>query len=80
MRTRMYIGHASGRLIAFDSVTPPTQSSHGHLYGAVIGPFRTRRAQLWAEKHGAQNPHFRCVNDAERIAHSDARQRKLKEE
>lgn len=42
----------------------------GHNTGALamIGPFRTRRAALWAEKYGRSNPHFQHVNDAERLS------------
>ena len=66
---RWYVGHTNrGTLTAFTADTEPTEASHGATYGAVIGPFRTRRAAFWAERHGANNPHFAHVNDAERIA------------
>jgi len=63
-----YVGHLpDGRLERFLSDVTPTLASHGHLYGAVIGPFRTARAARWAEKYGRDNPHFQCVRDAERL-------------
>ena len=46
----------------------PTQATHGHLYGAVIGPFRTKRGAQFMAKHGRSNPHLQTVDDAERIA------------
>jgi hypothetical protein len=51
----------------FRSKDMPTNASHGKLYIYVIGPFRTKRACTWAEKYGANNPHFQNVNDAERL-------------
>lgn len=71
MKRYWYIGvnHQDGKAYeAFYSNTPPTHDYHGHIYHAVIGPFRTKRAALWAEKYGMGNPHFRHVNDAERIS------------
>lgn len=65
---KWYIGHTATALVAFQSPTNPTETTHGHLYRAVIGPFRTRRAAQWAEQYGFLNPHFQHVNDAERIA------------
>jgi hypothetical protein len=61
---RWYIGHNNGH-IAFQSDFEPTPTSHGELYCAVIGPFKTKRAAMWAEKYGYMNPHFRHVDDAE---------------
>ena len=63
-----FIGHKTGKLVAFDCDYIPTEKSHGHLYGAVIGSFKTRRAQKWAEQYGYMNPHFYHVDDAERIS------------
>jgi hypothetical protein len=34
----------------------------------AIGPFVTKRAALWAEKYGLNNPHFQHVRDAERLS------------
>jgi len=69
MKTRWYIGHkTNGGLIAFSDTSTPTEQGYGKLFGAVIGPFKTKRAALWAEKYGRFNPHFQHVNDAERLA------------
>jgi hypothetical protein len=57
--------------VAFQSEVVPTEKSHGeYLY--CVGPFRTKRGVRWAEKFGKRNPHFTCVNDAERFAASEA--------
>lgn len=55
----------------FRSSTEPTRESDGERYIAVIGAFRTRRAQMWALKYGKNNPHFQTVNDAERISKTE---------
>jgi hypothetical protein len=66
---RWYVGVKTGaKFEAFRSETTPTQATHGHLYGGVIGPFRTKRAALWCEKHGWNNPHAQTVAEMERIA------------
>jgi len=67
MKMNWYVGLAvtTYALIAFRASATPTEAS-GYL--AVIGPFRTKRAALWAEKYGSNNPHFQHVNDAERLS------------
>ena len=65
---KWYIGMTPGKFKSFQSDTTPTESTHGIRYLAAIGPFRTKRAALWAEQYGYNNPHFRHVNDAEHIA------------
>jgi hypothetical protein len=68
-KTSWYIGRLhSGSLEAFTSRTVPTETTHGTRYTYAIGPFRTRRAAQWAERYGSGNPHFRHVDDAERLA------------
>jgi hypothetical protein len=62
-----YTGHKDGKVERFSSNTPPTQKSHGHLYNAVTGPFKTKRAADWAVKNQG-NPHFHHVNDAEKLS------------
>jgi hypothetical protein len=64
----MYIGHRLGNFKPFDAPSTPTFASHGDQYGAVIGPFKTRRAQKWAAQYGQGNPHFQTVDDAERLS------------
>ena len=53
---------------AFHSPTEPDHKATGWKYAAVIGPFETMRAALWAEKYGRNNPHFQHVRNAERIS------------
>ena len=68
MTMKWYVGCYHGEREAFRYATNPTGESHGDLYGAVIGPFKTKRAALWAAKYGRGNPHFRHVDDAERLS------------
>ena len=68
MTQRWYVGHKSGIARAFPSTITPSESSHGWLFNAVVGPFRTRRAAEWAASPAAyNNPHYHHVRDAERI-------------
>jgi len=69
MKTHYYIGYngIDGARVLFTSSDTPTPRAYP-AYAAVIGPFRTKsgaRFMLW---HGQNNPHCRCVADAERIA------------
>lgn len=68
MRSKWYVGHCTGKLKAFSAINLPTEATHGDLYKAVIGPFKTKRAALWTEQYGQNNPHFQHVNDAERLS------------
>lgn len=69
MKTKLYVGLQGSKREVFRSATEPTETSHGHLYAASVGPFRTRRgAEFMARYGGNGNPHLQCVNDAERIA------------
>lgn len=70
-----YVGFKGGGLTPFHFGSTPTESSHGHLYPAVIGPFKTKRGALWAEKYGPGNPHFQTVADAEYFAKRDITRR-----
>ena len=62
-----------GRFEAFTARRTPTQTSHGHIYAAVVGPFKTKRAALWARTYGWLNPHFTHVRDAERLSQTAQR-------
>jgi len=64
----LWVGCKDGVRTCFSYKETPTQESHGALYAAVIGPFRTKRGQEFMAKHGAHNPHCRCVADAERLS------------
>ena len=74
MRAKYYLGHGGngGPPQVFKSAAEPTAASHGHLYAAVLGPFRTKRAAVWMAAHGEGNPHARCVADAERLCKARA--------
>lgn len=52
----------------FRSPTVPTHATHGDLYMYCIGPFRTVAGAEFYCTHGYQNPHCRCVADAEKLA------------
>ena len=68
MRTKWYVGMVKDHFEAFRSELTPDETKWGPVYRCVVGPFRTKRAALWAEKYGFNNPHFQHVNDAERIS------------
>jgi hypothetical protein len=71
-KRKPYIGIThDGEWEGFSSTTEPTRESEGERYAAVIGAFRTRRAQSWALKYGKNNPHFQHVRDAERLSQED---------
>lgn len=72
-KSKWYLGHAGGKHEAFSSKQEPTQETHGQ-YGAVVGPFRTKRAAMWAQEHGQGNPHFQHVRDAERISSKEKKE------
>ena len=63
----IYVGLGSNRRV-FKADIEPTYASHGHLFPAVMGPFKTMRAARFFVEHGQGNPHIAHVNDAERIA------------
>jgi hypothetical protein len=67
-RLRIYVGIVPGRREVFRSEFTPTWETHGKLYRAVIGPFRTLRGAEYMRLHGAHNPHCQTVADAERLA------------
>ncbi len=60
-------------LVLFRSSTIPTKESHGHLYTAVIGPFKSRVGASYFARYGRNNPHLRTADDAERLARADPR-------
>jgi hypothetical protein len=69
MKSKWYVGiKASGVRIPFKFECEPTRETHGNIYAAVIGPFRTRRGAWFDAAVGRNNPHIQHVNDAERIA------------
>jgi len=60
-------------LVLFRSSTIPTEKSHGHLYPAVIGPFKSKVGASYFARYGRNNPHIRTADDAERLARTDPR-------
>lgn len=68
MASKWYVGANGAARVAFKADVLPTRESHGAQYGAVIGPFRTKRGAMFHAAFGAANPHVQHVNDAERIA------------
>lgn len=64
MAAKWYVGITGDKRIAFPSVVTPTAKC-APLFFAVIGPFKTKRAAFWAQKHGRNNPHCQTVRDAE---------------
>lgn len=69
---RIYVGIRVGQLNGevFRSGVEPTAHTHGLEYACTIGPFRTMRGARWMADpvKGRNNPHCRCVADAERLA------------
>ena len=63
-RAKIYVGHVPGKLRGelFRSKVTPTEASHGHRYGYVVGPFRTTAAARLMCNYGAHG----TVADAER--------------
>jgi hypothetical protein len=67
--SKWYVGvKSSGARTPFKSEFTPTRETHGNLFGAVIGPFRTKRGAMFDAAVGRNNPHIQHVRDAERIA------------
>jgi hypothetical protein len=68
MRSKPFVGiTADGTRDVFRGYAP-TEATHGHLYIAVIGPFRTARGARFMRDYGRMNPHCQTVQDAERLA------------
>jgi hypothetical protein len=65
---KIYVGCCGSVREVFRSQDTPTAQTHGHQYNYAIGPFRTVRAAQFMALHGYNNPHLRCVADAERIS------------
>ena len=68
----IYLGkRRQGDLVQFSSAHVPTRESHGHLYTAVIGPFKTNVGASYFARYGRNNPHIQTADDAERLARAD---------
>jgi hypothetical protein len=53
---------------AFQCAYVPSKRKQGGRFSYVIGPFRSKRGALWAERFGFGNPAFYGVAAAERIS------------
>jgi len=60
-------------LILFHTTAIPTKQTHGHLYKAVIGPFKSKVGAGYFARYGKNNPDIRTAADAERLARADPR-------
>ena len=72
-RSKIYVGIVAGSNAKhnyqyFRSATEPTFASHGHIFNAVIGPFRTKAGAYYMIHYGYMNPHCRTVSEAEKLA------------
>lgn len=66
---KIWLGYGiDGKREVFKANYEPTHDSHGHIYEAVMGPFRTMRAALITRDYGKGNPHLQTVADAEKVA------------
>jgi hypothetical protein len=64
-------------LILFHSTAIPNKQTHGHLYKAVIGPFKSKVGAGYFARYGRNNPDIRTAADAERLARADPRMEQL---
>lgn len=73
--TKQYVGIRvdSGEFERFAWSDIPTQETHGHIYSAVIGPFRTARGAKFMALYGRGNPHLQTVANAECVAKDHSR-------
>jgi len=70
-RHRWYVGvpaRAGEGYKAFQCAYHPSRRKQGGRFSYVIGPFRSKRGALWAERFGFGNPAFYGVEAAERIS------------
>ena len=69
-----YLGRRpQGDLILFRSSKIPTKESHGHLFTAVIGPFKSKVGAHYFARYGRDNPHLHTAKEVERLARADPR-------
>jgi len=66
--TKYYVGRKGTKGEVFTSSKTPTADTHGHLYRAVTGPFRTKKGAMFMAECGYNNPHCSTVSEAERLA------------
>ena len=68
MPNRIYVGITEKKYDIFKSDIIPEREQFGHLYHAVIGPFRTMAGARVMARYGEGNPHLGSVRDAEAMA------------
>ncbi len=68
MTKRYYVGCNEGARVVFRNAGEPTFRTHGTIYNAVIGPFRSKAGAVFMATYGQANPHCRNVGEAERLA------------
>ena len=69
-----YLGkRPQGDLILFHSSNIPTKETHGHLFTAVIGPFKSKVGAHYFARYGRDNPQLLMAEEVERLARADPR-------
>lgn len=63
---KYYVGLKEGSRELFRYHKTP-EHSDGLPYIAVIGPFRTKRGDIFMRDFGKNNPHCRMVSEAEKL-------------
>jgi hypothetical protein len=67
-----YLGkRAQGDLILFRSSNIPTKETHGHLFKAVIGPFKSKVGAHYFARYRRNNPQLLTAEEVERLARAD---------
>ena len=67
-----YLGkRRQGDLILFRSSNLPTKESHGHLFTAVIGPFKSKVGAKYFARYLRDNPLPCTAEEIERLACAD---------
>ncbi|HSG44180.1 MAG TPA: hypothetical protein VLA72_13580 [Anaerolineales bacterium] len=70
--TTIYLGRRrQSDLVQFNSSSVPTRQSQGHLYTAVISPFKSKVSASYFARYGRGNPHIQTADDTELLARAD---------
>jgi len=73
-RFKIWVGcRKDGPWEVFRPAIVPTRETHGEIFFACIGPFKTVRGAKWMAKYGKNNPHGQTVEESERIAKIEAK-------
>ena len=69
-----YLGkRPRGDLILFHWSNIPNKETHGHLFKAVIGPFKSKVGAHYFARYGRNNPQLLTTEDVESLARADPR-------